>query len=111
MVQETGKCIHREIIYAGDLVTNQLLAVAVLSGLFLPQNYLTYPRIAETLTNKVKSTLFNDNKEMMKVRIIKGVELASDSVGLTMLVGEHGLCEFLRETKEKRITTQRARGA
>ena len=101
-MQETVKRIHREVIYAGDLVTNHLLAVAVLSGLILPRNYLNYPRIAETLTNKVKSTIFNDDKEMTKARIIKGVELASESLGLTMLVGEHGLCEFVRETSEKK---------
>ena len=36
-MQETVKRIHREVIYAGDLVTNHLLAVAVLSGLILPR--------------------------------------------------------------------------
>ena len=35
-MQETVKRIHREVIYAGDLVTNHLLAVTVLSGLILP---------------------------------------------------------------------------
>jgi hypothetical protein len=101
-MQETVKRIHREVIYASDLVTNQLLAVAVLSGLILPRNYLNYPTIAESLTNKIKSRIFNNDKEMTKARIIKGVELASESLGLTMLVGEHGLCEFVRETNEKK---------
>jgi hypothetical protein len=76
------------------------LAVAVLSGLLLPRDYLTHPTIAETLTNKVKETLFNDDDKMTKARIIKGVQYASESLGISMLVGEHGLCEFVRGKKE-----------
>jgi hypothetical protein len=97
--EETLKCISREVKYAGDLVANHLLGVAVLSGLLLPREYLTIPRVALTLCNKVRKTLFNDDKTMTNIRISKGVELASESLGIHMLVGEHGLCETVRETK------------
>jgi hypothetical protein len=36
---------------------------------------------------------------MTNARISKGVELASESLGIPVLVGEHGLCETVRETK------------
>ena len=98
--EETLKRIAKGVKFAGDLVTNHLLAVAILSGLLLPRDYLTHPTIAETLTNKVKATLFNDDDKMTKARIIKGVQYASESLGISMLVGEHGLCEFVRGKKE-----------
>jgi hypothetical protein len=100
--EETFKHISREVKYAGDLVANHLLAVAVLTGLLLPRNYLTEPRVAQTLGNSVRRTLFHDHKTMTHARISKGVELASESLGISVLVGEHGLCETVRERKGKK---------
>jgi hypothetical protein len=88
-----------EVKFAGPLMSNHLLSVGVLSGLLIPRDLLASPIVADTLIKKVKSTLFHDDKTMTPTRIVTAFENTCASLQISRLVGEHALCETVRETK------------
>jgi hypothetical protein len=69
------------------------LAVAVLRGLIAPRDFLTEPIVAKTLCNGIRKRLFDGSAKMTDARIRKATQMASENLSLTLLAGEHTLCE------------------
>lgn len=89
----------KEVKFVGDLTGNHLFAVGVLRGLIVHREFLISPIVATTLCNAVRKGLFHGDMGMSNNRIQKATKMASESLGLHMLCGEHALCESVRATK------------